>query len=243
VRHSSISSWASITRGAARSAFPFPIAAALALGCAGNPAPEPLPPNAPPPDPALAQQAASTNAITKPLQITFDFELTERDGKYPGTGVTRAAPPDRARLDLFGPRDEAYLKAALIGMQLNLPPNSRAVPLPPPPLLWSVLGVFTPPPDAALRATTQNGQTLTLDYASGDDRWRFRFENGKLRHAEWSDRSSGLRTVELTGAGQEGVPQKAVYRDHRERVELTLNLKSVQAVDGFPADIWSVGQN
>jgi hypothetical protein len=177
------------------------------------------------------------------LQITFDFELQERDGRFSGNGVTRAEPPDRARLDLFGPRGEEYLKAALIGLQLKLPEKARQVPLPPPALLWSVLGVFTPPGGTTLHATTQTGETLWLDYAGNNELWRFRFENGKLREAVWTGESSGRRTVVLNGSGQQGPPTEAVYRDVREFVELRVKVQQIQTVNGFPPEIWSVGQN
>jgi hypothetical protein len=210
----------------------------LAAACASAP-PAPV---AGPPDPALADRVAAANGLSQPLQITFRWDLEEQDGRFDGQGVTRSQPTDRARLDLFGPRGETYLTAALIGNEIRLPAGSRDVPLPPPTLLWCVLGVFTPPPGAALVASSESGSTTRLEYTAAGERWRFRFENDRLRQAEWTGRAEGRRTVDLGAAGELGLPRTATYRDHLAFVKLELELDQATAVDGFPPDIWTIGR-
>lgn len=212
-------------------------AGAIVAGCASAP-----PAPAGPPDPALAARVEEANRLSQPLHITFRWDLEEQDGHFEGQGVTRSQPTDRARLDLFGPRGETYLTAAIIGNQILLPPGSREVPLPPPTLLWSVLGVFTPPPGATLVASSESGPVTQLEYAAAGERWRFRFENDRLRQAEWTGRSEGRRTVDLGAAGALGLPRTATYRDHPAFVKLELELDQATAVDGFPQDIWTIGR-
>jgi hypothetical protein len=191
-------------------------------------------------DPAIAEAAIAETTLERPLNVVFAWTLQEREARFNGRGVTRYQPPARARLDLFGPRDETYLSAALVDMELRLPRGMPDVPLPPPPLLWSVLGVVRPPADARLTHAARSGDATELRYERGDERWSFRLERGVLRQAE-SNGPGGRRTVELTGDGGHGLPGRAVYRDWQAFRELRLELQEANEVDGFPQDIWNVG--
>lgn len=216
---------------------------ALVAACAGRAA-APVPGNGPGPasiDTAAATTAASENRLDGPVRVVFDWSLQEREGRFSGQGVTRVAPPDRARLDLFGPRGEGYLSAAFIGGEVLLPRNVQSAPLPPPELLWSALGVFQPPPGATLVATRNAAPRLTLEYTAADQRWRYDFENGTLRSVEWTAPGNNRRTVVLEGSSDHGLPARAVYRDWPAFVELRMNLKEASSVDGFPPDTWRVG--
>jgi hypothetical protein len=216
------------------------VTAPLLLACAsaGGPAPGSV---AAPVDPAAAAAAERATALDATLHIVFDWSFTERDARFSGRGVTRFAPPERARLDLFGPRDETVLSAALVDMDLRLPPAAGAVPLPPASLMWSLLGMFRPPAGADLTASRTTGTTTELTYQRGGERWTFRIEGDALRSAEWVGAGQSRRTVDLEGEGSHGLPRQAVYRDHREFRELRVNLSEATVVDGFPADIWTVG--
>lgn len=198
------------------------------------------PAGAAPADPAIAETAVAATALEQPLHVIFTWTLQEREARFSGRGVTRYAPPSHARLDLFGPRDETYLSVALVEMDLRLPRGMPDVPLPPPPLLWSVLGIVRPPPDARLVHTARSGETTELRYERGEERWSFRLEGGELRNVE-ANGPDGRRTVVLTGADEHGLPQRAVYRDWPAFRELTLELQEANEVDGFPQDIWNVG--
>jgi hypothetical protein len=192
--------------------------------------------------PAYEAEAVAATAPERPLHILFSWSLQEQDGRFSGKGSTRLEPPQRARVDLFGPRSEAYLSAALVEMDLRLPPGVQDVPLPPPALFWAALGVFRPPAGARLTGSAKQGTTLRLDYAQGEERWSFRFESEKLRHAEWTGPGEGRRTVELEGAAEYDLPRQASYRDWRAFRELRLTLDEASETNGFPADIWTIGR-
>lgn len=216
-------------------------AAALAGACA-KPAEAPAQmPAATGPDTSLVREVREQNRLAGPVQILFEWSLQEREGRFSGEGATRVAPPDHARLDLFGPRGEGYLSAAFVRGEVRLPPGTTTSPLPPPALLWSALGVFQPPEQATLRATRRDGDRLEVEYGAGEERWVYRFEDGRLRRVEWTTPQGGRRTVELEGDGQEGVPGRAVYRDWPQFVELRLTLNEAIRVDGFSQEIWHIG--
>ena len=191
-------------------------------------------------DPAIETEAVSSTARTAPVQILFSWNVTDRDARFTGEGVARVAPPDRARVDLFGPRGEGYLSAVVEGDELRLPSGAANVPLPPPELFWNVLGSFRPPDGAELVGAARDNTTTRLEYANGDDRWKFTLEDGTLRRAEWTGDGQGRRTVELTGRDSLGLPIGATYRDWPAFLELRLTTKEVRNVNGFPSEIWTL---
>jgi hypothetical protein len=173
------------------------------------------------------------------MQIWFDWNLRDRDARFSGQGVARIE-ADRARVDLFGPRGEGYLSAVLDGFEPRLSLGVEAVPLPPPALFWSVLGVFRAPPGATLVRAEQQGASITLEYGQASDRWRFQLENGSLQQAEWTGSSAGRRTVELDRSQNGDLPSGALYRDWPAFLELRLTPKEVRKVNGFPTEIWTL---
>ncbi len=184
--------------------------------------------------------AVRATAPGPPLRIVFDWTVREADARFAGRGVARVQGPYHARLDLFGPRGEGYLSAAVVDDDLRLPVSPAAA-LPPAPLLWSVLGVFRPPAGAALVATTREGESARLEYERDGGRWAFELVGGRLRRAEWNRPDGGRYTVELKGDGPSGLPQRAVYRDWAAFTELTLELDEVERVESFPPEIWTPG--
>jgi hypothetical protein len=217
--------------------FLIPALGALAA-CAGRGATNSSPPRTI--DPALEAEAIDLTATDQPLQIIFDWSLQDRDARFSGQGVARVEPPGRARVDLFGPRGEGYVSAVLDGEQLRFPPGVQNVPLPPPGLFWSVLGVFRPPAGATLNGAERRGETIELQYAQADDVWRFRLNGANLAQAEWTGSGEGRRTVVLDGEDPSGVPRQATYRDWPAFLELRLSPTEVRKVDGFPSDIWTL---
>jgi hypothetical protein len=195
-----------------------------------------------PVDPSVEAAAIQSTRLGETAQVLFDWTLQDRDARFSGEGVTRIEPPSRARLDLFGPRGEGYLSAALVDMDLRLPPGADDVPLPPAALFWSALGVFHPPEGAELVGTRRDGAETTLAYARGDERWTFRLANDALRSAEWVDRRDGRRTVQLTAASGSRYPQVAVYRDWPAFRELKITVDRTEKVDRFPSDIWTIAK-
>lgn len=209
--------------------------AALALavgGCASRGVPATL-------DPPLADDAIASTAPDRPLRVIFDWQMLDGEVRFSGSGAARIEPRYRARLDLFGPRGEAYLSAALVDHRIRLPPGSGAVPLPPPAMMWGVLGVVAPPPGATLVGTRVRGDETVLYYAMGAGRLRYRLEQGRLASVTWD--GDGRMDVELSGAGPAGLPANAMFRDWSGYTELRITVEEVDEVDPFPEEIWTPG--
>jgi hypothetical protein len=210
-----------------------PLAIALVSGCAG------LPANGGPPDPAVEARLVAATAPQQPVQVTFDWNMTDRDARFNGRGVLRADQGYRARVDLFGPRGETLVAAVVEGGHMRIVPAGAETLLPPPALLWSALGVFRAPQDAGLSATSATERGFALDYEGGGVRWSFRFENETLRSTEWTE-GRARRTVVLTGVSGFGLPQQAVFRDWTEFRELTLRVTDVEQRTAFDRDTWTL---
>lgn len=220
----------------------FLVAAVSAAACAPAGVPAQTPSGAGQ-DSAAVRRVVEQNRLDGPVQVLFEWSLQERESRFGGEGATRVAPPDHARLDLFGPRGEGYLSAAFVRGEVRLPPGTSTSPLPPPALLWSALGVFQQPAGSTLREVRRDGDRLELEYGADQERWVYRFEKDRLRRVEWTAPQGGRRTVELEGTSESGLPGRAVYRDWPQFVELRLTLNEATRVDGFPQDIWTVGND
>jgi hypothetical protein len=193
-------------------------------------------------DPNIATRATERTQLQSRMRIVFGWTLQDRDARFSGDGVTRVEPPYRARLDLFGPRGEGYLSAAMVDFDLRMPPGAPADLLPPPTMLWSVLGVFRAPVGAQLIATQGDSAKMELQYRAGEETWTFTLANWRLMHAEWQGPQQGRQTVEIKGYHTRGVPDRVVYRDWRAFRELTLTLTQVNDVASFPPDTWTPGR-
>lgn len=217
-------------RAAALSAVLLTMAACASTGGFATGAPAPL----------IAQQQVDATAPSQPLHVMFAWTLRERDARFSGDGVARVQPAYRGRLDLFGPRGETYLEAAINGAELRLPAGAPSDALPPAALLWAALGVLYPPDGATLVATSTDAGETRLEYARGDERWRFRLQDDMLRYAEWQDGASGRRTVEVEAGQGTGFPARTLYRDWLAFRELELTLETIEHVDAFPDDIFRI---
>lgn len=195
-----------------------------------------------PVDPALEAEAVDATRPSEPLQINFGWRGREAESVFSGRGVARIEPPYRARLDLFGPRDEPVLNAALVDDELRLPPVTEpTVTLPTPALLWSILGVVRPPPTAELVRATRDRSIVQLDYARDRELWRYQLEDGRLRRTEYGRDGNRIQSVELRDSEQSGAPGQGVYRDWVDQVELILEVDTVEPTAPFPAEIWRPG--
>jgi hypothetical protein len=192
-----------------------------------------------PPDAEAAAEAVRQTAPSQRLHVIFNWEMRDRDARFNGQGVLRLDDRYRARVDLFGPRGETYAAAIIDGETMRVAPAGADALLPPPALLWSVLGVFRPPVDAPLTATSRTDGGLALVYQRDGATWRFGFENELLRSTEWTARD-GRRTVQLSGNAGHGLPQQAAFRDWTEFRELTLNVTDVEQRAFFDGDVWTL---
>lgn len=210
-----------------------PLAGVVLLACAAR--------SEPPVHPVgqvAARDTAPATTPVQPLWISFDWEAREREARYTGQGAARIEAPERARLDLFGPRGESYLSAAIVAGEMRLPPSAEGTMVPPPALLWGALGVFQAPEGAELTASSRKGDRLQMEYRAGGERWNFDFESDRLRRVEWRGPGGARKSVELKGEGTASLPREAVYRDWNAFVELKLKLGTVEEVDSFPPDTW-----
>ncbi len=194
-------------------------------------------------DSAIARAAVAATAPKRPLKLVFRWSLQDRDAHFSGQGAARMEPPYRARLDLFGPRNEGYLSAAVVGEDLRIPAavQAQAAVVPAPALLWTTLGVLNPPSGARLVAVRRAGEETRLEYARGPEHWRFTLVGGALRRAELDGSGAGRQTVELKGVGPLGLPQQVVFRDYAAFRELTLTLDRADEAEPFPPDVWTPG--
>jgi hypothetical protein len=213
------------------------LAAALAAGCA----------------PAIAggvgvpvEDAAAVEAEVRratvppsPRRVDFAWELDEAGARFRGQGVARYRAPERFRLDLFGPRGETYLAAALVDGEARVPPAlAERFALPSPALLWAAVGVVSPPADARLLGASTAGEETVLRYETGGDVLEYRAVDGRLRSVRRLRRGAVAETVELTRDAA-GEPTRALYRDWAEYRSLTLTIESSADVPGFPEDTWN----
>jgi hypothetical protein len=194
-------------------------------------------PGAGPPDLDTAARLAAATTPDRRLHVVFDWDMRDRDARFNGRGVLRLDLQHRARVDLFGPRGETLSAAIVDGEQMRVVPAGTDALLPPPALLWAALGVFRQPMDAPLTGTSHADGRWVLEYGRDDVRWRFRFEEDRLRSTEWTARG-GRRTVELSGAAAFGLPAVAAFRDWTEFRELTLRVTDVEERTEFAPDVW-----
>lgn len=221
------------------------VAAVLALTACAPATVQPVGMPAADPEVLEAELAAATRPDS-PRHVTFSWRLDEAGSTVQGSGVVRFVAPDRIRLDLFGPRGETYLIAALVGDEFRLPPGARGgFQLPEPALLWAALGVLRPPTGAELESATESDTTATLRYrTAGGDAYEFhatRDGGARVRRAERSGRSGVLESVRVEMSPQ-GEPARATYVERAAYRQLVLEMESIEDVASFPAAIWDPGR-
>jgi hypothetical protein len=217
---------------------------AAGAGCAGSQLGPPTGEVVPDPAAFAASLRAETLPPT-PEQYTFAWSLEEQgSGGVGGRGVLRSEAASRLRLDLFGPRGETYLIAALVDGEYRLPPEAaNAVALPSPSLLWAALGVLAPPSAAVLSSATTADATAQLRYSLPDEQiFAYTFQRGaddrfRLARLERAGPRGVLETVsiERTGGGAIG---RTRYRDWTAYRDLEFEVQEVVSADPFPSDIW-----
>lgn len=178
-----------------------------------------------------------------PAQVDFAWTLEERGSRVSGQGVGRVEAPDRARIDLFGPRGETYLSAALVAGSYRLPPAVAAVALPSPALLWSALGALVPPRDATLATANETPTGAELRYERPDGEvFVYTFSGSsdrgfRLSRLQRANRSGVLETVSLEH-DDTGLLTRTRYRDWTQYRDLILEFEGFREHDPFPSDIW-----
>lgn len=217
---------------------PAALVLAALVGCSSPPPPPPAPP-------LDGQQVATTarvrSQLDEPTRILFDWSMTEQDGRFSGRGVARVEPPYRARLDLFLPGGETVARAALVDDELRLPPDVPDGMIPPPHLLWGVLGVFRPGSGAALldaEDRASDGVLMRYGFEDGKE-IRYTLQGRRVRQVELLRGGDVVQRVSLELDGESRYPAEAVYRDMAGFKELRIRRESVTAVEPYPPDIWN----
>lgn len=185
----------------------------------------------------IADEARRATAPASPRQVNFRWELDEAGARFQGRGVARYEAPRRSRLDLFGPRGETYLSAALVDGELRGPPALMGrFELPSPALLWGAVGVVEPPAGARLLEASTRGAETTLRYQAGEDVLEFRAEGARLQSVRRRRGSAVAESIDLTYNDQ-GL-SRAQYRDWAAYRSLNLTIESSTDVEQFSEDTW-----
>lgn len=210
------------------------------VSCTAAPAPPPAP-SIDAAEVAVLQEEATR--LERPARVLFRWRANEGGARFSGRGVSRVEPPYRARLDLFLGNGELAVQAALVEDELRLPPGAPDGLIPPAPLLWASLGVFRPGGVPRLvGGEALDERTVRLRYdVPGAREMSFRFEGGALASAEIlrDGRAEESLSVERDGAG---LPQSATYRNLAAFRELTVDVESIEYVESFPPEIWTLGR-
>jgi hypothetical protein len=205
-----------------------------------SPAPQPAPGDAQPAqqDPAaIAAELRRATTPASPRQVNFGWSLDEAGARFQGRGVLRYEAPRRSRLDLFGPRGETYLAAALVDGEMRVPPGlMESFRLPSPALLWGAVGVVAPPDDARLLEAATRGDETTLRYQLGEDVLEYRARGGRLQTVRRRRGSGVAESIDLT-YNDRGL-SVAQYRDWAAYRTLNLTIESSTDVAQFPEDTW-----
>jgi hypothetical protein len=212
---------------------------ALTLACAPGAR---APAGTPVADPeAAAAELRRASLPAGPRQVTFAWTLDEAGSRLRGRGVARLVAPERVRLDLFGPRGETYLSAALVGDEFRLPEAAAGtVTLPSPALLWAAVGVVQPPAEARLASATATERELIVRYATEDGEsfeYRATGEPLRLTSVTHAARNRVTETMNLSWSA-EGQLESTRYRDVVAFRELLLTMEGVVEVVSFPPGIW-----
>jgi hypothetical protein len=199
----------------------------------------------PAPDPAgLVEEIRANTQPSTPIQVNFAWTLDERGSRVRGNGVVRSE-ENRIRLDLFGPRGDTYLIAALVGDEYRVPPQlTETIALPSSTLLWGALGILNPPPGGTLASASLTDEHVDLRFtAAGDQQFVYsyaRLDAGlyRLDRLQRAGRQGVLETVALDYAPDAGLA-RVHYRDWSAFRDLTLDIETIRPATTFPPSIWS----
>ncbi len=172
----------------------------------------------------------------------FDWSINEGGARFAGKGVARVEPPYRARLDLFLGNGELVAQSALVDDDLRLPPGTPEGLIPPAPLLWASFGVFKPglvPRLLGGEATAENTVRLRYDIP-GQRELFYWLEDGRISAAEILRDGRTEERVQVTWEGTDGPPSVANYRNVAAFRELEVEVESIEYVEPFPPEIWSL---
>lgn len=219
----------------------------MILAAAGTACGKRLPDPVPIPQPGeLARRLAESGTPDQPRLIEFKWRYRGREGRFSGEGAVRVNPPDSVRLDLFGPGWSGVQSAVLVGDAVHYVGEQR-VRLPPPTLLWTMLGSFRPPSGPEPRANRRGEWSELIYDISSAERAVFRFDAlGALVEAELQERGDVVHRIQVE-PGESGNerqefrwPTQASYRDLREFHEVRIEVTETRYHAPFESRIFQV---
>lgn len=215
---------------------------ATAIAGAGGCASTPASPGAPPPNAGtVASVAAEASRLDIPYRLVFEWSITEPGRRLGGGGAARIQPPGLARIDLFSSNGERVAAAALDGDAIRLAGSARSE-LPAPALLWGSLGVYRPGGMRLTGGRQYPDGTLELSYSDGRaGELRYTLQNDRIERIDVLRDGRASEEVQLALVEGERFPRRAVYRHLEEVRELSITLESVEHVESYPTDIWTLG--
>ena len=167
--------------------------------------------------------------------MVFHWELRDPRFSARGEGAARLAWPDSARIDLFAAGSSAAVAAILVGDSLTVGGSARARDLlPPPALLWAILGRLDLP-RVADTVARMNAETLSFDIGR-PVQWRASFRGDSLVRLERVEQAHVLEWVDR------GDGHHLVFRDEADRRSLEVVITLQQEVAPFDASIWHLDQ-
>ncbi len=215
-------------------------AAALAGGggCAGmSGVPAAAPPNAG----TFASTAREASRLDVPYRLVFEWSITEPGRRLAGGGAARIQPPGLARIDLFSSNGERVAAASLDGDEVRLA-GSAGTKLPSPALLWGSLGVYRPGGMRLTGGLLYPDGTLELRYSDGlAGELRYTLDGDRIERIDVLRDGRASEEVQLALVEGERFPRRAVYRHLEDVRELSITLESVEHVETYPTDIWTLG--
>lgn len=163
-------------------------------------------------------------------RIIFDWNYKERVFSGRGDGVSRIAPPDSVRIDLFLENGSNGGYVIMIGDSITTVAQDEARrSLPPAPMLWAALGVVrVTAPDTVAR---QDGDTLRIEIGQNPT-WRMSFAGRALGRMERIEGGRIEQVVERRDSTH------VVYRQPGAGRSLVLAIRQSIREQGFDAAIW-----
>jgi len=130
----------------------------------------------------------------------------------------------------------------LVGDELRLPPGAPEGLIPPAPLLWASFGVFKPGQVPRLlggEATAENTVRLRYDIPGARELF-FWLEDGRISAAEILRDGRTEERVQVSWPESPDHPSVANYRNVTAFRELEVEVESIEYVESFPPEIWSL---
>ncbi len=189
----------------------------------------------------VASAAAEASRLDVPYRIVFEWSVTEPGRRLSGGGAARIEPPGLARLDLFASNGERVAAAALDGDEIRLAGDGETE-LPAPALLWGSLGVYRPGGMRLMGGRQYPDGLLELRYSDGGDgEYLYTLSDDRIERIDVLRAGRASEEVQVARADGERFPERAVYRNLEAVRELTIILESVEHVESYPPEIWTLG--